>query len=83
MLRFEAFRFEIALVRWTCRHSQFITDPLVVVEAFRRPRIDVDRDDKLRFNKAQPTLRHIVLVYQDQMRIEHYRRTDEGGRWKF
>jgi Uma2 family endonuclease len=56
----------------------FITDPLVVVEALSPSTIDVDRDDKLRFYKAQPTLRHIVLVYQDQMRIEHYRKTDEG-----
>jgi Uma2 family endonuclease len=56
----------------------FITDPLVVVEALSPSTIDVDRDDKLRFYKAQPTLRHIVLVYQDQMRIERYRKTDEG-----
>jgi hypothetical protein len=34
--------------------------------------------DKLRFYKALPTLRHIVLVYQDQMRVEHYRKTDMG-----
>ena len=56
----------------------FITDPLVVVEVLSPSTIDVDRGDKLRFYKAQPTLRHIVLVYQDQMRIEHYRKTDEG-----
>ena len=56
----------------------FITDPLVVVEVLSRSTIDVDRCEKLRFYKAQPTLRHIVLVYQEQMRVEHYRRTDEG-----
>ena len=56
----------------------FITDPLVVVEVLSPSTIDVDRGDKLHFYKAQPTLRHIVLVYQDQMRIEHYRKTDEG-----
>jgi Uma2 family endonuclease len=56
----------------------FITDPLVVVEVLSPSTIDVDRGDTLRFYKAQPTLRHIVLVYQDQMRIEHYRKTDEG-----
>jgi hypothetical protein len=27
-----------------------------------------------------PTLRHIALVYQDQMRVEHYERTEEGWR---
>jgi Uma2 family endonuclease len=56
----------------------FITDPLVVVEVLSPSTIDVDRGDKLHFYKAQPTLRHIVLVYQDQMRTEHYRKTDEG-----
>ena len=30
------------------------------------------------FYKALPTLRHIALVYQDQMRVEHYRKTDLG-----
>ncbi len=40
--------------------------------------MDVDRGEKLRFYKALPTLRHIALVYQDQMRVEHYRKTDLG-----
>jgi len=56
----------------------FITDPLVVVEVLSPSTIDVDRGDKLRFYKALPTLRHIALVYQDQLRVEHYRRTDLG-----
>lgn len=56
----------------------FITDPLVVEEVLSPSTIDIDRGDKLRFYKALPTLRHIVLVYQDQMRAEHYRRTDAG-----
>jgi Uma2 family endonuclease len=56
----------------------FITDPLVVIEVLSPSTIDVDRGEKLRFYKALPTLRHIVLIYQEQMRAEHYRRTDEG-----
>jgi len=56
----------------------YITDPLVVVEVLSPSTMDVDRGDKLRFYKRQPTLRRIALVYQDQMRIEHYRRTDLG-----
>lgn len=56
----------------------FVTDPLVVVEVLSPSTMDVDRGDKLRFYKALPTLRHIVLVYQDQMRVEHYRKTDMG-----
>lgn len=56
----------------------FITDALVVVEVLSPSTIDVDRGEKLQFYKALPTLRHIALVYQDQMRIEHYRKTDLG-----
>jgi Uma2 family endonuclease len=59
----------------------FITDALVVVEVLSPPTIDVDRGEKLQFYKSLPTLRHIALVYQDQMRVEHYRKTDLG--WEF
>ncbi|MDQ2805094.1 MAG: Uma2 family endonuclease [Pseudomonadota bacterium] len=51
--------------------------PLVVV--LSPSTIDTDRGEKLRFYKALPTLRHIALVYQDQMHVEHYRRTDRAG----
>lgn len=57
----------------------FITDPLVVVEVLSPSTIDVDRGEKLSFYKRLPTLRHIAFVYQDQMRVEHYRRTDLGS----
>ena len=53
----------------------FITDPLIVVEVLSPSAIDVDRGAKLDFYKAIPTMMHIALVYQDQMRVEHYRRT--------
>jgi Uma2 family endonuclease len=56
----------------------YITDPLVVVEVLSPSTIDTDRGEKLRFYKRLPTLRHIALVYQDQMRVEHYRKTDTG-----
>ena len=56
----------------------FITDPVVVVEVLSRSTIDIDRDPKLDFYKSIPTMHHIALVYQDQMRVEHYRRTDTG-----
>jgi Uma2 family endonuclease len=49
-----------------------------VVEVLSPSTIDVDRGEKLQFYKALPTLRHIALVYQDQMRVEHYRKTDLG-----
>lgn len=57
-----------------------VTDPLVVVEVLSPSTMDHDRGGKLKFYKSLPTLRHIALVYQDQMRVEHYERTDEGWR---
>jgi Uma2 family endonuclease len=56
----------------------YITDPLIVVEVLSPSTIDVDRGPKLDFYKSLPTMRHIALVYQDQMRIEHYRRGEQG-----
>jgi Uma2 family endonuclease len=57
----------------------FVTTPLVVVEILSPSNMDSDRGAKPRFYKSSlPTLRHIALVYQDQMRIESYDRTDIG-----
>jgi Uma2 family endonuclease len=58
--------------------KNYITDQLVVVEVLSPSTMDVDRGPKLDFYKIIPTLRHIAIVYQDQMRIEHYYRTDTG-----
>jgi Uma2 family endonuclease len=55
-----------------------ITDPLVVAEVLSPSTMDLDRSEKLRFYKGLPTLRHIALIYQDQMWVEHYRKTDLG-----
>jgi len=56
----------------------YIIDPMVVVEVLSPSTMDYDRGDKLDFYKLIPTLRHIVIAYQDQMRIEHYRRVPGG-----
>jgi Uma2 family endonuclease len=53
-----------------------ITDPLVVIEVLSPSTID--RGPKLDFYKSLPTVRHIALLYQDQMRVEHYRRSEQG-----
>jgi Uma2 family endonuclease len=58
--------------------KNYITDPLVVVEVLSPTTIDIDRGPKLDFYKSLPTVRHIALVYQDQMRVEHYRRGEHG-----
>jgi Uma2 family endonuclease len=57
-------------------NKNYVTDPLIVVEVLSPSTMDVDRGEKLRFYQNLPTLAHIVLVYQDQLRIEHYHRVD-------
>ena len=56
----------------------WVDDPLIVVEVLSPSTMDFDRGPKLEFYKALPSLRDIVLVYQDQVRVEHYRRDGEG-----
>ena len=57
----------------------YVDNPVVVVEVLSPSTKDVDRGRKLEFYKSLETLRHIVIVYQDQKRIEHYHRT--GDDW--
>lgn len=59
-------------------NKTFITDPILAVEVLSRSTMDRDRGPKLAFYKSLPTLRHVLLVYQDQMRVEHYRRGETG-----
>ena len=61
----------------------FVTDPLALVEVLSPSTIDVDRGGKLHFYKRLPTLRHVALVYQDQVRVELYDRTDRGWEPEF
>jgi len=57
----------------------FVTNPLVIVEVLSPSNMDADRGLKLRFYKtALPMLQHIALVYQDQIRVEHFWRSDAG-----
>jgi Uma2 family endonuclease len=58
--------------------KNYITDPLVVIEVLSPSTMDTDRGPKLDFYKLLPTVRHIAFVYQDQMRVEHYRRGERG-----
>ncbi len=56
----------------------WITDPVIIVEILSPSTMDFDRGAKLEFYKSLATLTDIVIIYQDQMRVEHYRRTDDG-----
>ena len=57
----------------------YVDDPVVVVEVLSPSTMDYDRGLKLQFYKSLPTLKHVVIVYQDEVRIEHYQRS--GRRW--
>jgi len=57
----------------------YVDDANIVVEVLSPSTMDIDRGRKLEFYKSLKTLGHIVIVYQDQMRIEHYKRS--GNRW--
>ena len=55
-----------------------VTVPIVVAEVLSPSTIDYDRGEKLRFYKSMPTVVDLILIYQDQMRVEHYARRDIG-----
>jgi Uma2 family endonuclease len=69
------------LVRCGARENRtYVTDPIVIVEVLSPSTIDHDRGTKLPFYKDLPSVAHIVLAYSDQMRVEHYSRTQDGWR---
>jgi Uma2 family endonuclease len=56
-------------------------DPVVVVEVQLPSTGAVDRGPKLDGYRLVPTLQNILLVYQDEVRVEHYRRA--GDLWVY
>ena len=60
----------------------FVTDPIIVAEVLSPSTMDYDRGEKLVFYKQLPTLRHIVLIYQDRMCVEHFQRIDDEWSWE-
>jgi Uma2 family endonuclease len=54
--------------------KRYVTDPIVVVEVLSPATMDYDRGQKLQFYKSLPSLQHVVLVYQNERRIEHHER---------
>jgi len=71
--------------------ARFVDDPVVVVEVLSPSTMVIDRGAKLAFYETLPSLAHIVLVYQDEMRVETWSRApaadDEDGdappRWSY
>jgi Uma2 family endonuclease len=81
---FDKYKPDVLMRFGTLGTKTYSTDPIVMVEVLSRSTIDFDRGPKLEFFKTLPTLQHIVLAYQDQMRLEHYRRakdSSDGDAW--
>ena len=74
---FDKYRPDVVVRCGSLGTKTYITDPIVVVEVLSPSTIDFDHSAKLEFYKTLPSLQHIVLAYQDQMHLEHYRRKGE------
>ena len=58
----------------------YARDPVLVAEVLSPSTMNNDRGRKLDFYRAIPTLRTILIVYQDEVRIEAWQR-QHGGAW--
>ena len=58
-----------------------LRNPALIVEVLSESTADYDRGEKFRHYRRLPSLRHYVLIEQDRMRVEHYRRR-EGVVWE-
>ena len=58
---------------------RWVSDPVVVIEVLSPSTMADDRGYKLaRYLKDFPSLRHVALVYQDEVRVECWSRDREG-----
>lgn len=55
-----------------------ITNPTLIVEVLSDSTELFDRGKKFKDYQRLPSLRHYLLVNQDEARIEHFRRNDDG-----
>ena len=56
----------------------FETAPCLLVEVLSPTTRDIDQREKLAAYKAIPSLRHYLIVHQDQPRVAHHFRFDDG-----
>ncbi len=64
-------------------HKDVILNPTAIVEVLSESTEAFDRGEKFnRYQTWNPSLRDYLLVAQDQARIEHYSRQDDG-RWTY
>jgi Uma2 family endonuclease len=56
-----------------------ILNPVLIVEILSKSTEEYDRNDKRAHYRRIPSLRDYILVSQNEQRIEHYRRSDDGS----
>jgi len=61
-------------------HADTLRNPILLVEVLSPSTEAYDRGEKLLRYQRLPSLRHYLLVAQDQPRIDHYQRADEVWR---
>jgi len=61
-------------------HFDTLLNPTVIIEVLSESTEKYDRGEKFAHYRRLMTLREYVLVAQDKMRVEHYRRS-EGDEW--
>jgi Uma2 family endonuclease len=55
-----------------------VINPILLVEILSDSTESYDRGKKFRAYRRLPSLRHYILASQDEARLEHYRRNDDG-----
>jgi Uma2 family endonuclease len=61
-------------------HEDTLLNPTVIIEVLSKSTEDYDRGTKFKHYRTIAQLQEYVLIAQDELRIEHYRRQPEG-RW--
>ena len=75
-------RFPDASVTCEPEDGNIVTKPLVLFEILSPETERGDRDVKWEEYQRLPSLRHYVLIAQDRVRMEHYRRVELGWHYQ-
>lgn len=73
----------------TCEDAQFddvrglgtLLNPVILIEILSPSTQAYDRTDKWAHYQRLPSLRDYLVIFSDQMRVEHHARTQENERW--
>lgn len=63
--------------------SHMVKKPIVIVEVLSDSTASTDRDDKLKEYLNIPSLKHYLIVAQDQKTVEMYTRQENGKDWTY